>query len=191
MRKCGSLKSFNHQKLSKKRKKSLNLYIWFSMSSHKYRRMAKDKCASNLVYSHIWLHVPKDGSHFFYMFLVWSPICLYKKNSKKNTICSHYAPNTFHCAIHAGDTHLYVNLDSWPLISNFNKHFGAFLHAFFSSFASSSSCMKLRNHSWNKVIEVVELWVKIGDKSLHLTFCRISLDKLSSAFLFVCFVDAN
>jgi hypothetical protein len=66
-----------------------------------------------------------------------------------------------------------------------------FLHAFFSSFASSSSCMKMRNHSWNKVIEGVEFWVKRGDKSLHLMFCRISLDKLLSAILFVYFVDAN
>lgn len=123
----------------------------------------------------------------FYMFLIWLPICLYQKNFKKALLCNHYAPNTFQRAIHARETHLSGNLDSWPLISNFNKHFGAFLHAFFSSFASSSSCMKLRNHSWNKVIEVVEFWVKRGDKSPHLTFCRISLDKLSSAFFFCLF----
>ncbi len=54
------------------------------MSSHKYRRMAKDKCASNLVYSHIWLHVPKDGSHFsLHVSSMIANLTIYKKTPKK------------------------------------------------------------------------------------------------------------
>jgi hypothetical protein len=57
----------------KNSKISSDIYIWFKVCNQKYKSMIKD------LHFHIWLNLPKDGRHFFYIFYGWSPIQILKK----------------------------------------------------------------------------------------------------------------
>jgi hypothetical protein len=62
---------FHCPKVRKKnREKWPDLYIWSSVCSHEYRSLIKD-----LVYSQIWLNLPRDDPHSSYIFL-WMIILL-------------------------------------------------------------------------------------------------------------------
>lgn len=41
-------------------------------------------CTSCMVYSHTWLNIPRDESHFFYIF-IWMLVWLKTKIPKTNT----------------------------------------------------------------------------------------------------------
>ncbi len=43
------------------------LIIGFQCFSHKYRRLIKKNCTSYPVHNQIWLNLPMDDHHFFYM----------------------------------------------------------------------------------------------------------------------------
>jgi hypothetical protein len=73
---------FNRQKWGKK---SPEFCTWFSACSQEYRRMIKD---FHFPYfdSQIWLHLPRDDSHFFFSFSYgWWPLWLLTKVPKTNT----------------------------------------------------------------------------------------------------------
>jgi hypothetical protein len=42
-------------------------YSWFSVSSYEYRRLILENFTSNLVYSQIWLNLPRDDLYLGYI----------------------------------------------------------------------------------------------------------------------------
>jgi hypothetical protein len=47
--------------------KILDLYTWFSMHSHKYKRLSKDLAKSSLGRLSFFLHLDIDDSHLSYI----------------------------------------------------------------------------------------------------------------------------
>ncbi len=92
-----NLEVFNHQKWGRKIifKKCFffcppDFYIRFKVLSQKYRRLDKDLYFIYLIYSHIWINISMDDSHFFNFFqLDLGKVAIIQRNIYPNMAINH------------------------------------------------------------------------------------------------------
>ncbi len=76
----------------------LDSYIWFSLCSQKIEGWL-NICTSFMIYSHIWLNLPYNDCHFFYIFLWMITTFAINKSSQKKH-CSRVEFGSLQCQNH-------------------------------------------------------------------------------------------
>ncbi len=67
--KLSDLEVFNLQKWREKISKNCHIFVFGFLCTTKIIKGLLNFCKAKMVYSHIWLHLPRDDDHFFDIFL--------------------------------------------------------------------------------------------------------------------------